>query len=255
METCCTAGQATDDNMAHAHSMLATNTHAQYVILTAFPLQQWLQERASMLRYMYIGCLVIIETVSVYCAVRTKYLYIIQIKFRLQIQAALACFSCSPLKISFKIFAQIRPSKRHHLSSPCYLPSTKLSPNVNLLLPAAYPNSSPPITIPSSLPKCFTSFSQPTLTRRTSGHCLGTFRALNFLVSPRFNSCSSSHWAPSTPPVPFFYSSFFFKMLICLLEYQIRSTCVTSRVPDSPPVEVNRKCANSIRLSSGKHKT
>ena len=25
----------------------ATNTHSQYVILFAFPLQQWLQERAS----------------------------------------------------------------------------------------------------------------------------------------------------------------------------------------------------------------
>ena len=29
----------------------ATNTHSQYVILIAFPLQQWLQERASVFRY------------------------------------------------------------------------------------------------------------------------------------------------------------------------------------------------------------
>jgi hypothetical protein len=29
----------------------ATNTHSQYVILIAFPLQQWLYERASVLRY------------------------------------------------------------------------------------------------------------------------------------------------------------------------------------------------------------
>jgi len=36
----------------------ATNTHSGCVILIAFPLQQWLQERASMLRYMYIACLV-----------------------------------------------------------------------------------------------------------------------------------------------------------------------------------------------------
>jgi len=28
-----------------------TNTHSQYVTLIAFPQQQWLQERASMLRY------------------------------------------------------------------------------------------------------------------------------------------------------------------------------------------------------------
>jgi hypothetical protein len=48
---CCTAGQATDDNMAHAHCMLDTQcykyTHSEYVILNAFPLQQWLYERTS----------------------------------------------------------------------------------------------------------------------------------------------------------------------------------------------------------------
>ena len=32
----------------------ATDTHSEYVILIAFPLQQWLQERESMLRYIYI---------------------------------------------------------------------------------------------------------------------------------------------------------------------------------------------------------
>jgi hypothetical protein len=31
----------------------ATNIHSQYIIPTAFPLQQWLHERASMLRYTY----------------------------------------------------------------------------------------------------------------------------------------------------------------------------------------------------------
>jgi len=37
-----------------------TNAHSEYVILIAFPLQQWLHERASMLRYTYIAaCLVI----------------------------------------------------------------------------------------------------------------------------------------------------------------------------------------------------
>jgi hypothetical protein len=34
----------------------ATNTHSEYVILTAFPLQEWLHERASLLRY-YVRCL------------------------------------------------------------------------------------------------------------------------------------------------------------------------------------------------------
>jgi len=36
----------------------ATNTHTVCVILIAFPLQQWLHERASMLCYTYVNCLV-----------------------------------------------------------------------------------------------------------------------------------------------------------------------------------------------------
>ena len=36
----------------------ATNTHPEYVILIAFPLQQWLRERASLLRLTYIARLV-----------------------------------------------------------------------------------------------------------------------------------------------------------------------------------------------------
>jgi len=35
----------------------ATYTHSEYVILIPFPLQWWLQERASMLRYTHICCL------------------------------------------------------------------------------------------------------------------------------------------------------------------------------------------------------
>jgi len=33
------------------------NTHSEYVICITFPLQQWLHQRVSMLRYMYIVCL------------------------------------------------------------------------------------------------------------------------------------------------------------------------------------------------------
>ena len=43
-----------------------TNTHSQYVILISFPLQQWSQERASILRYTYIGCLVLSTTSQVF---------------------------------------------------------------------------------------------------------------------------------------------------------------------------------------------
>ena len=63
MEKCGRARQATDDNiirrMRFAFWMAkATDTHSEYVIHTAFPRQQWLRERASVLRYMYIACLV-----------------------------------------------------------------------------------------------------------------------------------------------------------------------------------------------------
>jgi hypothetical protein len=36
----------------------ATNTNSDYVILIGFPLQQYLYESASMLRYTYITCIV-----------------------------------------------------------------------------------------------------------------------------------------------------------------------------------------------------
>jgi len=42
----------------------ATNTLAEYVSLTAFPLQQWLHERASVLRCTYIACIVYYNSVQ-----------------------------------------------------------------------------------------------------------------------------------------------------------------------------------------------
>jgi hypothetical protein len=62
------AGQATDDNAKHARCMLdtnATNTLSWYATVIAFPLQQWLQERASVLRYMHIASLFIIVFVVI----------------------------------------------------------------------------------------------------------------------------------------------------------------------------------------------
>jgi hypothetical protein len=62
VEKYCKAGQATDGNMAHAHCMLDNKgfryTHSEYVIFTAFPLQQLLHESASVLQYTHIACLV-----------------------------------------------------------------------------------------------------------------------------------------------------------------------------------------------------
>ena len=55
--------QATDDNIIQSMHIAcwipkATGTHSEYVILIVFPLTQMLHERASMLRYTYIACLV-----------------------------------------------------------------------------------------------------------------------------------------------------------------------------------------------------
>jgi len=50
VEKYCRTGQGTEGNMAHAHCMLVTtNTNPEYVILIAFPLQQWLHEHTSMI--------------------------------------------------------------------------------------------------------------------------------------------------------------------------------------------------------------
>ena len=45
----------------------ATNTHSEYEILIAFPLQQWLQERTSVLRYTYIASVDIFELAQPVC--------------------------------------------------------------------------------------------------------------------------------------------------------------------------------------------
>ena len=59
------AGQPTDDSMAHAHFVLAkaTNPHSEYVIIIPFPMQQWLREPDSLLRYTYAAYLVSLLTV------------------------------------------------------------------------------------------------------------------------------------------------------------------------------------------------
>jgi len=57
VEKYCRAEQATDENIAHAHFILATDTYSEYAILIACPLQQWLHERAPLLPYTYIHTL------------------------------------------------------------------------------------------------------------------------------------------------------------------------------------------------------
>ena len=58
------AGRATDDSTQRRMRIScwiskATDTHSEYVIFIAFPLQQWLHESASMVRDTFIVCLVI----------------------------------------------------------------------------------------------------------------------------------------------------------------------------------------------------
>jgi len=58
-----TAGQVTDENIIRRVGFAwrikkATYTHSECVILAAFPWQQWLCERASVLRYTYDASLV-----------------------------------------------------------------------------------------------------------------------------------------------------------------------------------------------------
>jgi hypothetical protein len=43
----------------------STDRHSEYVIFIDFPRQQWLSERASLLDYRYIACLVFSVTVFV----------------------------------------------------------------------------------------------------------------------------------------------------------------------------------------------
>jgi len=57
------ARQATDDNIIRRMRFAclmpkATNTHSEYVILIAFPLQQWLHKRTSILRCSTFACLI-----------------------------------------------------------------------------------------------------------------------------------------------------------------------------------------------------
>ena len=63
MEKYSSTGKATDNNTVRRLRILcwkskATDTDSEYVILIAFLREQWLRERASILRYTYISCLV-----------------------------------------------------------------------------------------------------------------------------------------------------------------------------------------------------
>jgi hypothetical protein len=63
VDTYCRAGQATDGTITRRMRFAfwigkATGIHSEYVILIALVLQQWLRERAAVLPYTYIACVV-----------------------------------------------------------------------------------------------------------------------------------------------------------------------------------------------------
>jgi len=66
LERYCRGGQTTYDNIIRRMRIPcwiteATKSYSEYIIFIAFPLQQWLHERSSMLRYTYTACLVVLE--------------------------------------------------------------------------------------------------------------------------------------------------------------------------------------------------
>ena len=86
------AGQATSDNITRRMGFTcwipkATNTHSEYEILTAFPWQHWLIERASILCYSCIACLVEVLATSVRGAILV---YLVLINNVLIIMSALS---------------------------------------------------------------------------------------------------------------------------------------------------------------------
>jgi hypothetical protein len=67
-----------------------TNSHSEYVILIAFPLQQWLNESAPILCYTYVVCLAL--TLSIYW-----HLYVMHISVNISGNFFFCVFCHSPL--------------------------------------------------------------------------------------------------------------------------------------------------------------
>jgi hypothetical protein len=81
------------------------------------------------------------------------------------------------------------------------------------------------ISLPS--PNTFPSF-QPTITRRTNGHCLGTFISENISVS--LFKCSVSRYSPST------FSSVSFTLIrLQMVNAHLSTVLSTERAPHTLP--------------------
>jgi hypothetical protein len=113
-------------------------------------------------------------------------------------------FLCSLPKINFKIFAQVHQSQ--HDENFVIMPPSKPEKSAEMLnfFPLMHiPNYQITITVRALFPNTLPCF-QLTFARRTSGHCLGTLRTVNFSGCLRdSNKCCTSYcMPPSSPPPP-----------------------------------------------------
>ena len=71
-----TRARARTPTRTRTHPRAHTHAHIhKCVMLITLPRQLWFHQRASLLRYMYIACLLITEAMYVYCAVRNESLH------------------------------------------------------------------------------------------------------------------------------------------------------------------------------------
>ena len=117
-----------------------------------------------------------------------------------------ACLSCNPAKNqlqNFSVKKKITPPNEFAIYSRCYPPNINLSKKNSTsvpccTIPTVHFPSNYLLHIPTFLP-CY----NPTFTRRTSGHCLRTFRAVNLPHSPPPSyKCSASHGIPVSSSTP-----------------------------------------------------
>jgi hypothetical protein len=109
-----------------------------------------------------------------------------------QIPCCTACFSCSPPDINIKFSPSVPPPYKIKISPYAAFPrynvwirgSNWVQWNPVQLFSLLHLSS-----LPSSQPNVLPSL-QPTFTRRTNGHCLGTFIAVKLSVSPLLNVVS-----------------------------------------------------------------
>jgi hypothetical protein len=87
----------------------ATDTHLSYVIVTAFPRQQWLRERASILRYRYTASLVLRTNCKKHILKPTTWIY--------------SCYTAKWQAKSSLNVGYLSCSKHRHTSISLYYPS------------------------------------------------------------------------------------------------------------------------------------